>query len=253
MLCQSQYLDLMNETSGYWTFDDSVKTRVSHVLLDQNEEEEFESHNLTAKELKLKDIVSHDKTKLKGELNDSTLVESCDSGLNESHVTSETFESSYSDIISNPGNGNFSDQDVKRNSVDESVSSTAEDEKNQITGDQDEKCDISIKSDCYPVEHEKHQITRDQATKCDISLKSDCSPVEDGKNQIMSEEDLKCIVSIESNEFSQTVDNADSDSLITTKLEPESELKGVDNMAANISEIARPVDVCNAQIEQPKK
>ncbi|XP_076081193.1 uncharacterized protein LOC143052106 isoform X12 [Mytilus galloprovincialis] len=247
-----QYLDLMNETSGYWTFDDSVKTRVSHVLLDQNEEEEFESHDLTAKVLKLKDIVSHDETESKSELNDSNVVESCDSGLNESHVTSETCESSYSDLTSNPGDQIMSDQDVKCNSVDESVSSTDEDKKEQITGDQDEKCDINIKSDCYPVEAGMDQITSNQDVTCDISIKSDCSPVEDGKNQIMSEEDLKCNVSIESSEFSQTVDNADSDSLITTKLEPESELKGVDNMAANISEIARPVDVCNAQIEQPK-
>ncbi|CAG2218749.1 unnamed protein product [Mytilus edulis] len=140
-----QYLDLMNETSGYWTFDDSVKTRVSHVLLDQNEEEEFESHNLTAKELKLKDIVSHDKTESKGELNDSTLVESCDSGLNESHVTSETCESSYSDITSNPGDQIVSDQDVKCNSVDESVSSTDEDKKEQITGDQEENVILILK------------------------------------------------------------------------------------------------------------
>ncbi|CAG2208610.1 MYO5 [Mytilus edulis] len=146
----------------------------------------------------------------------------------------------------------MSDQDVKCNSVDESVSSTDEDKKEQITGDQEEKCDINIKSDCYPVEDGTDQITSNQGVTCDISIKSDCSPVEDGKNQIVSEENVKCSISTGSDEFSQTVDNADSDSLITTKLESESEFKGIDNMAANISEIARPVDVCNAQIEQPK-
>ncbi|XP_063437804.1 fibrinogen-binding protein-like isoform X9 [Mytilus trossulus] len=216
-----QYLDLMNETSGYWTFDDSVKTRVSHVLLDQNEAE-FESHDLTAKVLKLKDIVSHNQTESKSELSDSTLVESCDSGLNESHVTSETCESSYSDITSNPGDQIVSDN-VKCNSANESDSSTDEDGENQITRDQDEKCNISLEGDCYPVE--------------------------DGKNQIMSEENVKFSISTGSDEFSQTVDIADSDSLITSRSESESEHKGIDNMAANISEIARPVDVC---FEQPK-
>ncbi|CAC5367738.1 MYO5 [Mytilus coruscus] len=244
-----QYLDLMNETSGYWTFDDSVKTRVSQVLADQNEEE-FESHDVTAKVQKLEDIESHDQTESKSELNDSQIVELCDSGLNESQVTLETCESSYSDITSNTGEEEkdqiMRDQDVKCISI-ESDSNPGEDGKDQITRNQDVKCSISIESDSYPDEDGKDQITRNQDVKCNISIESDGNPGKDEKDQIMSEEDVKCNSSIGSDEFSQTIDKCDSDSLITTK--SESEFIGIDNIAANISELSVPTDDGNAQIE----
>jgi hypothetical protein len=85
-----EYLDLVNETSGFWTFDESVNTRVSHVLSASDEIE----NNLC----------------------------SLDSGLNDSNVTDGTLKYSVEENETsdkhNENENNLIDKDCEKGIID---------------------------------------------------------------------------------------------------------------------------------------